>query len=209
MAMNREIHEQLSALMDGELGRDETRFLVRRVESDGELTQRWTRYHVVRQAVRRQPIFALRTDFARSVMAGIEHDEVTVSGGHRWLRMASGGAIAAAVAVAALMITRPAGESRPPSVATSPSPVAVQPAGTQLAGVSRQPTLVPNSPIQTANASYGTDLVQPASFDPRMQSYVIRHYEATGSAGQPDFVPYILLVPPAARPGEPRQVENR
>jgi hypothetical protein len=34
-----------------------------------------------------------------------------------------------------------------------------------------------------------------------MQSYVIRHYQATGSTGQPDFVPYILL------PVEPRKAE--
>jgi sulfite reductase (NADPH) flavoprotein alpha-component len=70
-----------------------------------------------------------------------------------------------------------------------------------------QTPLVPNSPIQTTAASFGSDLTEPVSFDPRLQSYLIRHYQATGSTGQPDFVPYILLTPSAQV--EPRQVEKR
>ena len=64
-----------------------------------------------------------------------------------------------------------------------------------------QTSLVPNSPIQTTAAALSTDVTEPVGFDPRMQSYMIRHYQATGTTGQPDFVPYILL------PVEPRQAE--
>ena len=71
-----------------------------------------------------------------------------------------------------------------------------------------QTPLVPNSPIQTQAASFGSDLSeQPVTFDPRLQSYVIRHYQALGTTGQPDFVPYILLAQPAQTAERP--AENR
>jgi len=180
------------------------------------LVQRWTRYHVVRQALRRQDIVALRADFSSSLMARLDEEQMQANR-TPWLRWGSGGAIAAAVAVAALMVTKPVNEPTPASVATTANPATsrtatLSPAGqAQIASAKanelRMP-LVPNSPIPTATASFGTDVVEPASFDPRMQSYLIRHYQATGSSGQPDFVPYILLNPPV-QPIEPRQAENR
>lgn len=210
--MSQQFEEQLSAFMDGELGRDETRFLIRRTGSDSRLAARWTRYHVVRQALRRQDIFALRTDFSSVVLARLDAERMPQTGRNHWLRWGSGGAIAAAVAVAALMVTRPADQPAPAQVATTTNPVRAPqavpttPAPAEIASTNPafQTPLVPNSPIQTTAASFGTDLTQPVAFDPRLQSYVIRHYQATGATGQPDFVPYILL------PVEtPRQTENR
>jgi len=218
--MTQQIQEQLSAFMDGELSKDETRFLLKRTEGDTVLVQRWTRYHVVRQALRRQEIVALRADFSRSLMARLDAESVPQSNRTTWLRWGSGGAIAAAVAVTALMVTKPVNETTPASVAASnPAAARLAPVApvstTQLASSPKTELqtpfltpLVPNSPIPTATASFGTDVVEPATFDPRMQPYVIRHYQATGSTGQPDFVPYILLTQPA-QSLEPRQAENR
>jgi sigma-E factor negative regulatory protein RseA len=212
--MNQPIEEQLSAFMDGELGRDETRFLLRRVDGDSRLVQRWTRYHVTRQALRRQEIVALRVDFSRAILARIDAEALPQSNRHTLLRWGSGGAIAAAVAVAALMVTRPttAPDVTPLAASTNPAralqAVSSAPAPTQVASTNPalQGPLVPNSPIQTTVASFGTDLSEPVTIDPRLQSYLIRHYQATGATGQPDFVPYILLPAQAA---EPRQAENR
>jgi len=209
--MSQQFEEQLSAFMDGELGRDETRFLLRRATSDGQLVERWTRYHVTRQALRRQDIVTLRADFSSVVMARLDAEQMTQAPRNLLLRWGGGGAIAAAVAVAALMVTRPTGEPAPAQVATinparAPQPVATTPSPTEIASanLASQTPLVPNSPIQTTAASFGTDLSEPVGFDPRLQSYVIRHYQATGATAQPDFVPYILL------PVEtPRQAENR
>lgn len=208
--MSQQFEEQLSAFMDGELGRDETRFLLRRVESDGKVAVRWSRYHVARQALRRQEIVALRADFASSIMAQLAAESAPVAARTPWLRWGSGGAIAAAVAVAALMVTRPAEQPLSPiAAATNPArtpQVASMPAPSSSSGIASanpafQAPLVPNSPIQTTAASLSTDVAEPVGLDPRTQSYVIRHYQATGTTGQPDFVPYILL------PVEPRQAE--
>jgi len=208
--MNQHFEEQLSAFMDGELGRDETRFLIKRAETDTPLVQRWTRFHVIRQTLRRQEIVALRVDFASALMARLDAEQMPQSARGTWLRWGSGGAIAAAVAVAALMVTKPVSEPdlAPATAATNPQhPSQVVSAPTQIASTNPafQTPLVPNSPIQTTAASFGSDLTEPASFDPRLQSYVIRHYQATGSTGQGDFVPYILL--PVQTP-ESRQAEN-
>jgi sigma-E factor negative regulatory protein RseA len=212
--MNQPIEEQLSAFMDGELGRDETRFLLRRVDGDARLVQRWTRYHVARQALRRQEIVALRADFSGAILARIDLEAMPQAARQTWLRWGSGGAIAAAVAVVALMATRPTAEPDLAPVATianatrTPQAAPTAPAPAQIASTNPalQTLLVPNSPIQTTVASFGTDLTEPVAIDPRLQSYLIRHYQATGVTGQPDFVPYILL---PAQTAEPRQVENR
>ena len=211
--MSHPIEEQLSAFMDGELGRDESRFLVRRAQGDAAIAARWSRWHVARQAMRRQEIVVLRTDFSSAIMARLDAEAMPDSRGHAWLRWGSGGAIAAAVAVAALIVTKPASDpDLAPVAATANTTRPLQvvsgtPAPSQVASTnpSLDAALVPNSPIQTTAASFGANVAEPAGFDPRLQSYVIRHYEATGSAGQPDFVPYILL--PAR--AEPLQAENR
>lgn len=212
--MSQHFEEQLSAFMDGELGRDETRFLLRRLERDGALAQRWTRYHVTRQALHRQAVFALRADFAGSVMARIEADAMPQRGRQAWLRWGSGGAIAAAVAVAAIMVTKPAPDTDTTPIAATaaqqrPTPIAsAVPSQVASTAPALATPLVPNSPIQATAASFGTDLSEPVSFDPRLQSYVIRHYQATGATGQSDFVPYILLAQPAQAIGA-RPAENR
>jgi len=214
--MSQQFEEQLSAFMDGELGRDETRFLLKRTANDGGLTARWTRYHVARQALRRQEIVAIRVDFASSIMAQLDAESAPQSARTPWLRWGSGGAIAAAVAVAALMVTRPTAQPSPtPIAATNPArtpqvaSVTAPTASSEIAAANPafQAPLVPNSPIQTQAASFGSDLSEPVTYDPRLQSYVIRHYQALGTTSQPDFVPYILLAQPASTAERP--AENR
>lgn len=221
--MNQHIHEQLSALMDGELERDETRFLLKRLATDQELPARWGRYHVIRQSLRRQELNALLPGFSEAVMAQLDLEPaVQARGATTWLRWGAGGAIAASVAVAALVLTRPAGEpttSMVPVIARSVpaqgSPIAVAPvAATALTQSEfRPPLLAPNAPVETAPVSFGSDLSQPIAIDPRTQSYLIRHYQVAGAAGQSGFVPYILLGTPQrdaaiAQPAEPA-TQNR
>jgi sigma-E factor negative regulatory protein RseA len=213
--MNQPFEEHLSAFMDGELGRDESRFLLRRAEGDDVLAGRWMRYHIARYVLRRQPVLAIRADFSSAILARLDAESVAETGRVQWLRWGSGGAIAAAVAVAALMVTKPTTEpevATPIAASTAPQRATqiAAPAPAQIAAASPvlQTPLVPNSPIQTQAASFGSDLSeQPVTFDPRLQSYVIRHYQALGTTGQPDFVPYILLAQPAQTAERP--AENR
>ncbi|WP_440222762.1 sigma-E factor negative regulatory protein [Dokdonella sp. MW10] len=212
--MSQQIQEQLSALMDGELQRDETMFLLRRVEGDRDLLARWSGYHVARQALRRQEILPLRADFAASIMAAIEAEAVPVAGRSRTatlLRWGSGGAIAASVAVAALIATGPGGQAPSVNGQQGTSVAAQVPAASNapppsLPAEFRPPLLSPALDAQTASAtSGGFSSGAAAPIDPRLQSYLIRHYDAAGSAGQAGMVPYVLLIVP----GQPQQISTR
>jgi len=104
--------ENLSAGMDGELSKEELRFLLRRIDHDAALQQAWSRYHVARDGLRRQLPPLASDGFAARVMQAIEQERVVASGKPRrhWLHWSAGGAIAAGVAVAALMVAQPAGQ---------------------------------------------------------------------------------------------------
>lgn len=201
--MNEQIHEQLSALMDGELDGDQARFVLARAERDPDVARRWARYQFAAQVVRRERPVLLREGFAESVMASLAAPAVTIRPrmAHRVLRWGAGGAIAASVAVAALVATQPAGESptmpaqpafaRATPVATGPS-IAVAPAAAMTtsfgSGEVRPPLLAPNAPLDAAPASYGMETLLVPSFDPRAP---IRHAQSASAA------PYVLLVAPA------------
>ena len=216
--MNQTIHEQLSALMDGELERDETRFLLKRLATEQDLPRRWARYHVVRQTLRRQELGTLPASFADGVMARLDAEAAVVVQTPRgtWLRWGAGGAIAASVAVAALVLTHPAGDPLAPVGTVQPlrtaqqaAPINAATASATTSGASeiRAPLLVPNAPIETAPVSFGSDFSPPVASDPHLQSYLIRHYQAAGATGQSAFVPYVLLGTPqrdlsAAQPAE-------
>lgn len=206
-----QIHEQLSALMDGELEHDQTRFLLKRLVADRELPQRWARYHLVRQTLRRQELSVL-PDFAEAVMLRLEAEPAHARAALPiWLRWGAGGAIAASVAVAALMVTRPADELGPgPSAvagtgsAARATPANAMPAAATAASAEfRAPLLPLNAPIETAPASFGAESA-PVATDPYLQSYLIRHYQAVGGAGQSAFVPYVLLVPQREASAQPQ-----
>ena len=200
--MNQQIQEQLSALMDGELQRDETLFLLRRADHDHSLLQRWSGYHLVRLALRRQEILPLRRDFCASVMLGIEAGPAPVVARARpWLRWTSGGAIAASVAVAALVATSPRDgamrDAQPLAVLPAAS-LPVTPTGLDGAGSEfRPPMLSPSLAVQPAAVTTSGFNTPSTPLDPRLQSYLIRHYDATGGAGQAASMPYVLLIVPS------------
>lgn len=108
--MSQEIIEQLSALMDGELPDDQMRFMLRRFDADPELAQRWSRYHLVRACLRHEVDVASIPNLSAAVMTRLAQESADTGAGRAirsWLRWTGGGAIAAAVAVVALLVSRP------------------------------------------------------------------------------------------------------
>lgn len=111
--------EQLSAMMDGALSADESKFLLRRMEHDDALADCWERWQFLGDALRGQTGRALPADFSRRVgraiadglADGIENQPpfaVAAHGNMRGplLRWGGGAALAASVALAALIGTR-------------------------------------------------------------------------------------------------------
>jgi sigma-E factor negative regulatory protein RseA len=202
------IGEQLSILMDGELPRDQLRFLLRRIDADAELSQRWSRYQLVRSALRRQAVLPLRIDFAEALMQriGAEVSPVAQRRGATLLRWAGGGAIAAAVAVVALVTTRPPVENvATPTVAASGTPTATVSPDTRPA----------QAPMP---APVNFDYAQPASFDTGASFYsgavalprydVRRRYDSNAGNPTNGFGPYVLLTAPRPQQSVPNSVET-
>ncbi|TBR39667.1 MULTISPECIES: sigma-E factor negative regulatory protein [Dyella] len=146
--------ENLSAGMDGELSAEELRFLLRRIDHDAALQHAWTRYHLVRDGVRGQVTPLATSGFSARVMLAIEQESGAVAGtGKRhWLRWSAGGAIAASVAVAALMVSQPVGPGAGHSGATSLTTASV-------------------TPSQDANANTITQSTSPAAAPPWLNQY--------------------------------------
>jgi sigma-E factor negative regulatory protein RseA len=169
--------EDLSALMDGELAAEPTRFLLRRLDHDPELGATWSRWHLIRACLVSDPARlqgpALGNDFASRVAAAVQVEAVPRVRQRHWARYMGGGAIAAGVAVAALMLNTPNPRVGAPAPVTQSSPAPAPAAATALAEaapagnqitppwlLSRQPTVLSAQPA-SANVVYGTGLMQP------------------------------------------------
>jgi anti-sigma factor RsiW len=99
-----ETREQLSAYADGELAADSRRFLLKRLAADAELKAAWSNYHLIGDSLRGQAGPPLPLDFSARVQAAIEAESAPARGyGHGIARWIGGGAVAAAVALAAII----------------------------------------------------------------------------------------------------------
>jgi sigma-E factor negative regulatory protein RseA len=200
--MSQQIREQLSALMDGELPRDETQFLLRRVAHERGLATCWSSYHVGRQVLRRQAFGLLDEAFTDAVLARIEGETLLDRRhGRGWLQWATGGAIAASVAVAALVLSGPpsdGGAAPGDSLVSRPTPTAQPSVPVAIRNNDFRPPLVaPTLDVQPASVSTAGFNAQPQPIDPRLQSYLLRHYDAAGNSGQSGLMPYVLLIVPS------------
>jgi len=194
--MSTEIKEQLSALMDGEIDRDAARFVLRAVETDRALAAGWARFHVTRDCLQRRPILVADAGFAAAVMSRLDAESASgQAGGVRWLRYLSGGAVAAAVAVVALMASAPEQEApRGSNVASSvsaPAPVRTTAFNDSI--------LQPRLPqlAQPASATVGGDTLFAPGYDLRSQpSNGWRPADRNGLDLRTPAAPYVLLIVP-------------
>ena len=73
--MTQQLHESLSAIMDGEGNELELRRVLKTLDESPELGDVWRRYHLMRSAMRRERDTVVDVDIASSVMAVIEQEE--------------------------------------------------------------------------------------------------------------------------------------
>lgn len=102
------MHEKISALVDGELGEQETERVLRQVGQDHSLSGTWQRYHLIRAVMRNESIH-YRPGLAQRIAEAIESEAAAparsaASRAHgasvsRWL---PGMALAASLAVVAI-----------------------------------------------------------------------------------------------------------
>jgi negative regulator of sigma E activity len=176
------IDEQLSALSDGELERGPARFLLRRVENDAGLTQRFERYQLIRACLRREYKSFDSDSFCAGVMAQIDAEAApqTTRARSPWVNRVLGGAIAAGVAAAALFATSVQAPAPAPEIATRTMSQPPADSGLRF-NLAAQPV-----------AAHATTILQPA--DPRLEAYLVRHSGAVATVGQRGALPYVYAL---------------
>ena len=195
-------NEQLSALMDGELERRESEFLLRRLESDDTLQRDWACYHLARDCMKSE--FAGPVDLVARVREAIADEAVDPVGRMSPLaRFGLGGAMAAGVAMLAVvgLNSRLANEQVP----TEPAPAFVSQSSALDRQFSRQAV-----PVGLNNLPAGAS--HRAAEDPRerISRYIIRHGQAAGGSNFVSFTPILTSDPAAAAvPLETRPAEDR
>ncbi|HEX7326550.1 MAG TPA: sigma-E factor negative regulatory protein [Rhodanobacteraceae bacterium] len=210
--------EDLSALMDGELAAEPTRFLLRRLDHDPELSGTWSRWHLIRACLAADPARMSTSrrddDFSARVSAAVRADARPQVRQRSWTRYVGGSAIAAGVAVAALMFNIPnsqitdsaAANRRGPAASSAAVATALATGGAPGANVAtppwlltRQPTVLTAQPA-SANVVYGTGLMQPDYL--RRVSYAndtaVSAFEPAYDSGMQPFSIVLVPAPPPA-----------
>jgi Negative regulator of sigma E activity len=105
--MSDQSKQNISQLMDGELSRDCSRFLLKRMSHDGDFRQSWNHYHVLRSAVQQDGQAPLMHNLGSRVVQRLKSDSASLADskkpGRGWLKAMTGSAIAASVALLAVI----------------------------------------------------------------------------------------------------------
>jgi len=164
--------EQLSALMDDALPADETRFLLRRLQHDAPLADCWERWRLAGEVMRGlAPAQRLPADFAVRVGAALHGTAPQAALPRRaaqpaWMRWGGGAAMAASLAVAALVLQRPAVDAATVAPAVLATTTADGPAPMQsVLGGSAQDAQVLAAASAVAGASRASRASRPAPAD--------------------------------------------
>lgn len=216
-------HEDLSALMDGELEAEPARFLLRRMERDPEMARTWSRWHLIRASLAQRAQASAHLDpwrllsasnddaFVARVMA-----QVSAQPRRHWARYIGGGAIAASVAAAALMLSVPQTTStdahvanapgRAPALAANRAVASAAPPRVAAASLAASAPWLDHQPsflaARPANGTLNPDYLQQAAYAPDSGSATLLMRDARQQ--QFNGAPYMILLVPehnaAARP---------
>jgi negative regulator of sigma E activity len=175
--VTRNIEEQLSAFLDGELQNEELQLLVRRLERDDAYRATLVRYSLMGNILRNDSVQASSAEFRLGIMAAIEDEPAeiqpvpaAVMPARTWLRPVA--SVAAAVVLVVGLINLNVFDTLLP--ANSIQVVEAEgPAVSSAPGQSRRASTVGDSE---------TRVIRRASIDPeRMTSYFVSHGEYSRS----------------------------
>ena len=183
--MSEESREHLSSLMDGEVNRETGRFLVRRLGADTELQGTWARYHLIRDCLRHQEGQFAHDDLTSKVRAAISDEpSATISHWSRsWLKPVAGAAIEASVAMIAVRTVSNGNQAGPATFNQGTSQAAAVESFTGP-NINAIPNL--SQPVNLSGRS--------SQGNQKMNSYLLKHYQATGGAGGKGFVSFVPIV---------------
>jgi sigma-E factor negative regulatory protein RseA len=183
--MSKETREHISSLVDGEISRETSRFLVRRLGTDNELRATWTRYHLVRDCLRHQDGAIAGEDFCARINQALGNEQPAKASRKLptgWLKPAAGLAIAASVALMAIVAVGPG------------TPGSPQDASGLADAVEAEPFTSPQGLTPAPNSSQASLAGGSGAMGGKMDSYLVRHYQAAGRTGGKGFVTFVPIV---------------
>lgn len=194
--MKDEIQEQVSALVDDELEGREREFLLRRLEHDASLRERWESYHLISDAMRYNLPPAVDVTLADRIMAEIEGTAGQAAGStaagvamarssrsrvmadsgmvERLLRPLAGLAVAASLAVASLFGVQNLLQHRDSDSGAI-----------HYAGAAVSPSYV-----RTAGTRWDTGH---ADVEHRLTGYLVNHSEYASATSLQGMAPYVRI----------------
>lgn len=194
-------NEHLSALIDGELDRRESAFLLRRLTTDASMQDDWTRYHLTRACIHNE--FPGRIDLVSRVRAAIADERIDpVSRMSPMARFGVGGALAAGIAMVAVVGLDNRIAPGPEAVEEAPAFVS------QSSALDRQFSrqAVPAGFIELPSSPAATPADDPRE---RISRYIIRHGQASGGSNFVSFTPILTSdAPVTAVPLESTTAED-
>jgi sigma-E factor negative regulatory protein RseA len=187
--MNKDSKEHLSQLVDGEIGGDTGRFVLRQLEASSELRGAWTRYHLIRDCMRYQDRGFANDELSDRVRKAIDNtsasagsEAASVQPNRRWLRPVTGFAVAAAVALMAV-------------ITVAPNLTGTTEFGTdQASATEAQPFASPNILSRGPESRQVNLNGDPQPGTQKMNSYLLRHYQVAGSSAGNGFVSFVPIV---------------
>ena len=191
------INEQLSALCDDELGRDEYPLLLRRLERDADARSRLARYHLIRDCLHDNlPSHGTGT-LAGRVAAALEQEQplaVPRRPAAGWLKPVAGAAVAATVALAALLAVPTGGPT--PSGGGSPLQVA-QPelarvASMELPAAAHRRSQGPEAGTRLVSGEQRWEQLEPAARQ-RLRGLLVNHSEQSSTGRLGGVLTYVRI----------------
>ena len=193
--MSKESREHLSCFMDGEISKETGRFLVRRLGADSQLRETWARYHLVRDCLRHQEGDLAGNNLGIDLCGRVQQaltDEVPLAVSGRiaaklskggWLKPVAGLTVAASVALMAI-------------VTVGPGQSPVNAPMSDLTGSQQAESFVsPNNVLTRSPRSQQVSVMGgTGNSNQKMNSYLLRHYQVTGSTGGKGFVTFVPIV---------------
>ena len=190
--------ELTSAFADGELDSHETDPLLKTLYADEALRERWQRYHLIGDALRKNLPPTIHSDLAQRVQAGIEneptilspHPSTTTDKTATAPKRKVGLAVAASVAMVGVVSFFTMGEQ------------AKQQPGLEVASIQQPAPVVASAPAMatTPHVVLTSDSSQPLVVDrlqpnsPKLQAYILDHEYSASSAMRRGLPPSVRVV---------------
>jgi sigma-E factor negative regulatory protein RseA len=193
--MTEKQYEQLSSLVDGEIENSADE-IIDRITDDIDLTDKWWRYHLISDALRREKTILADKGLSQRVASAIADEPIVFSPAAQgvkkkessWQRSVAGFAIAASVAAGAILTVQK-GEN-----ITEPS--AQKPSLAQVSPYPSPPSQVASIPAQVVNAESGNTIIESTPVNSsRLNSYMLNYSEfRTSGSTMQGMLPYVRVI---------------